>query len=127
MPRQVIHPASSYRTAGYARAVRAGDTVYLAGHIARDAEGSVVGSDIATQTEQVFKNIGQVLREAGTDFDAIVKMTIYAIDPTYRTTILEVRDRYCVPGTFASTFIVPRALASPELLVEIEAIAYVGD
>ena len=127
MARQIIHPQGSYPTAGYARGVRAGDTLYLAGHIARVPDGRIVAGGVAEQAEQVFRNLGEVLDAAGAAFTAIVKMNIYALEPEYRLPILAVRDRYCVPGTFASTFVVPRALASPDLLVEIEAIAYLGD
>ncbi|HUZ02649.1 MAG TPA: RidA family protein [Thermomicrobiaceae bacterium] len=127
MAKQIVHPQGSYPTAGYARGVRAGDTLYLAGHIARRPDGQVVAGDVAAQAEQVFRNLGEVLAAAGADFSALVKMTIYALEPEYRLPILAVRDRYCQPGTFASTFVVPRALASPDLLVEIEAVAYLGD
>jgi 2-iminobutanoate/2-iminopropanoate deaminase len=125
--KQIIQPQNAYPTAGYARGVRAGDTIYLAVHIARGQDGKIVSTDIEEQADQVFRNIGDVLAAVGTDFSSIVKMNIYAMDPEYRMTVLAVRDRYCVPETFASTFIVPQALATPELLVEIEAIAYVGE
>lgn len=127
MAKEIIQPGSMYRTAGYAHAVRAGDTIYISGHIARDGTGALVSGDIERQADQVFRNIREVLNSAGADMDALVKMNIYAMSPEYRSTILSVRDRYCTPGTFASTFIVPQALASPDLLLEIEAIAYVGD
>lgn len=127
MAKQIIHPEGSYPTAGYARGVRAGNTLYLAGHIARTPDGRTVAGDVAAQADQVFRNLGEVLAAAGADFSALVKMNIYALEPEYRLPILAVRDRYCRPGTFASTFIVPRALAAPELLVEIEAVAYLGD
>jgi enamine deaminase RidA (YjgF/YER057c/UK114 family) len=58
--------------------------------------------------------------------DDLVKMNIYALSPDYRLPILAVRDRYVRRETYASTCIVPQALAAPELLLEIEAIAVVG-
>lgn len=126
--KRVIHPQDMYPTAGYARAVQAGNTIYLAGHIAKNDRNEVVGlGDVERQAEQVFQNIGRVLRAAGASFEDIVKMNIYALSPEYRLPILGVRDRYVPRETYASTFIVPQALAAPELLVEIEAIAVVQD
>ncbi len=126
--KRVIHPEDMYVPAGYARAVQAGNTIYISGHIARNDQGEVVGiGDVERQAVQVFENIGRVLRAGGATFDDVVKINIYAMSADYRLTILAVRDRYLERQTFASTYIVPQALASPELLVEIEAIAVVDE
>jgi enamine deaminase RidA (YjgF/YER057c/UK114 family) len=124
--KRVIHPTDMYPAAGYARAVQAGNTIYISGHIPRDDAGQTVApGDVERQAIQVFENIGRVLRAAGASFDDIVKINIYALHPDYRTPILAVRDRYLKRQTFASTFIVPQALAAPDLLLEIEAVAVV--
>jgi 2-iminobutanoate/2-iminopropanoate deaminase len=124
----IIHPDDMYPAAGYARAVRAGNTIYIAGHIPRNDRGEVVGiGDVERQAVQVFENIGRVLRAGGATFDDIVKINIYAMSPDYRLTILAVRDRYLKQKTFASTYVVPQALGSPDLLLEIEAVAVVDE
>ncbi len=126
--KRIIHPEGMYRTAGYARAVQAGNTIYIAGHIARNDQNEVVGvGDVERQAEQVFQNIGRVLEAAGATFDDIVKITIYGMSPDYRLPILAVRDRFLKPQTYASTYVVPQALASPDLLLEIEAVAVVAE
>ncbi|MBI4277877.1 MAG: RidA family protein [Armatimonadetes bacterium] len=129
MPRkQVIHPGDMYPTAGYARAVRTGNTIYIAGTIAKNDQNEIVGiGDVERQARQVFENIGRILKAAGATFDDMVKMNIYAIRAEDRMTILNVRDRYVKREGYVSTYIVPRALAAPELLVEIEAVAVVED
>jgi 2-iminobutanoate/2-iminopropanoate deaminase len=128
MPRKrVIHPPDMYPTAGYARAVQVGDTLYISGHIPKNDRNEIVAlGDVERQADQVFQNIGRVLAAAGSTFDDLVKMNIYALSPDYRLPILAVRDRYVRRETYASTYIVPQALAAPELLLEIEAIAVVG-
>lgn len=108
------------------RVGRAGNTIYIAGHIARNDQNEVVGvGDVERQAEQVFQNIGRVLEAAGASFDDIVKINIYGMKAEYRLPILAVRDRFLKPQTYASTYIVPQALASPDLLLEIEAVAVV--
>ncbi|MBI3107264.1 MAG: RidA family protein [Candidatus Rokubacteria bacterium] len=124
--KRIIHPEDMYPAAGYARAVQAGNTLYISGHIPRDDKGQTVGKgDVERQAVQVFENIGRVLKAAGATFDDIVKINIYALHADYRLPILAVRDRYLKRQTFASTYIVPQALATPDLLLEIEAIAVI--
>ncbi len=124
--KRIIHPEDMYPAAGYARAVQAGNTIYISGHIPRDDKGQTVApGDVERQAAQVFDNIGRVLKAAGATFDDIVKINIYALKAEYRVPILAVRDRYLKRQTFASTYIVPQALASPDLLLEIEAVAVV--
>ncbi|MGB6984674.1 MAG: RidA family protein [Candidatus Aquilonibacter sp.] len=65
----------------YSQAVRSRKTLYCSGQIALDpASGNLVDGDAATQTEQVMKNLGAVLREAGYDYADVVKTTIFLID-----------------------------------------------
>ncbi len=65
----------------YSQAVRVGKTLYCSGQIALDPQsGNLVDGDVSAQTEQVMKNLGAVLREAGFDFDEVVKTTIFLID-----------------------------------------------
>ncbi len=65
----------------YSQAVRSGKTLYCSGQIALDpASGNLVDGDAAAQTEQVMKNLGAVLREAGYGYADIVKTTIFLID-----------------------------------------------
>lgn len=55
--------------------------VFLAGQVAVDAEGRLVGEgDLAAQIEQCYANIGAALAEIGSSFDDVVKMTLYVVD-----------------------------------------------
>lgn len=61
----------------YSQAVLAGDTLYISGQIPLDpATGEIVGDTIEEQAEQVFKNLGAILAEAGMTFDNVVKATV---------------------------------------------------
>lgn len=55
-------------------------TVYLAGQVGVDADGAVVGPDLAAQTAQAFRNVGTALDAAGATWDDVVKMVIYIVD-----------------------------------------------
>jgi len=124
--KRIVHPEDMYPTAGYARAVQAGNTIYIAGHIAKNSRNEIVGiGDVERQAEQVFQNIGHVLKAAGATFDDIVKINCFALSAEYRMPILAVRDKYLKQRTYVSTYVVPQALAHPDLLLEIEAIAVV--
>lgn len=61
-------------------AIRAGNTLYVAGQVARDEQGAVVGQDAATQARQVYANIGRVLEAAGARWTDVVKVTTYLVD-----------------------------------------------
>jgi enamine deaminase RidA (YjgF/YER057c/UK114 family) len=85
-------------------------------------------NDLATQTKQVFENIGLALKAVDATFTDVVKLTYYIVNYKfeYRQTILNVRDKYVsLERPPASTLIGVQALALPDFLIEIEAIAFV--
>jgi len=111
------------------QAVVAGSTVYLRGQVGQDldtAESVGIG-DVEAQTEQAMANITQLLSEAGSQLDEIVKVVIYLVDPRYREPVYRVVGRW-LKGVFpVSTGIVVVALARPEWLVEIDVTAVIAD
>jgi 2-iminobutanoate/2-iminopropanoate deaminase len=120
---ETVHDATAY---AYAHAVRMGDLLFLAGQVARDAEGSLVGKgDVRAQTEQVFRNISAVLEAAGSGMDKVGKVTVFITRLEYRPIVHEIRSRvFAAAGHLpASTLAVVSSLADPEWLVEIEVIA----
>jgi len=65
----------------YSQAVKAGNVVYTSGQIAIvPASGNIEASDVEGQTEQVMKNLEQVLKASGTDFAHVVKTTCFLAD-----------------------------------------------
>jgi enamine deaminase RidA (YjgF/YER057c/UK114 family) len=107
------------------QAVIAGDTIYLRGQIGQDLDTSesVGVGDVAVQAEQAMTNIDQLLREAGSALQDIVKVTVYLVDPRYREPVYQVMGRWLKGVYPVSTGLVVSALARPEWLVEIDAIA----
>ena len=104
-------------------------TIYTAGQVSIDEHGALVGpGDLAAQTAQVMRNIGQALAATGAGYADIVKITTYVVNykPEDRVVIGKVRATFFAGGTPpASTLVGVAALAMPEWLVEIEAVAVV--
>jgi reactive intermediate/imine deaminase len=127
MSRQVVAPPFIHTTTGYSHAVRAGNTLYIAGQVAVDPEGNLVGAgDIEAQVAQVWQNLKAIVGYAGGTVEDIVKITVFTTDIAHRPAIAAARDAVFPNGSYpASTFLVVQSLARPELLVEIEAIAVI--
>lgn len=111
------------------QAVVAGNTIYVRGQIGQDLDTSEsVGiGDAATQTEQAMANIDQLLGEAGSRMQHLVKLTIYIVDPRLREPVYRTVGRWTRGVHPISTGLVVSALARPEWLVEIDAIAVIPE
>jgi enamine deaminase RidA (YjgF/YER057c/UK114 family) len=125
---KVIQPATVHDTTAfsYSHAVRMGDLIFVAGEVARDVDGNLVGKgDVRAQTEQVFKNLKAVLEAAGSGLHKVGKVLVLTTKLEYRPVIHEVRSRVFKEAGHlpASTLAVVSSLADPEWLVEIEAVA----
>lgn len=104
-----------------------GKFVYVSGLTSRDPDGNVVGAgDIKLQTETILKNMKAILEEAGGSLADIVKVTVFIRDMELFGEIHEVRQRYFSPPYPASSMVEVSRLVSPEHLIEIEAIAAIG-
>jgi reactive intermediate/imine deaminase len=122
------NPPELSKPTGYTHVVEVtgGKTVYVAGQIALDKDGKVVGDgDMKAQAEQVFKNLQIALAAAGASFKDVVKMNTYVTDLSQVQSIRDVRGRYFGDTTPASTLVQVVRLARPELMLEIEVIAVV--
>jgi reactive intermediate/imine deaminase len=122
-----LNPPGLHRSPAYSHVVKAGTTVYVAGQVARDANGNLVGpGDITAQATQVFNNLGIALEAAGATFANVVKITVFLTDPRFREAVGKVRAQYLKDPVPASTLVVVAGLAEPEFLVEIEVTAVLG-
>jgi enamine deaminase RidA (YjgF/YER057c/UK114 family) len=108
-----INPEAMHRPTGYTHVVEvtAGRPVYIAGQVALDPSGAIVGpGDIRTQTRQVFD-----------------KLTYYLVDATQLPVVREVRDQYVnTQQPPASTAVEVRRLVQDDLLIEVEAVAVIA-
>lgn len=124
-----INPPAISRPVGYSHVaeVRGGKIIYIAGQVALDRAGNVVGAgDVRAQTQQAFENVKSALEASGATFNHVVKLNNYLIDISQLATFREVRDKYVNTTTPpASTTVEVRKLFREDLLIEIEAIAVV--
>jgi reactive intermediate/imine deaminase len=123
-----MNPAGLSTPTGYSHVVsaRGGKTVYIAGQIALDAKGQLVGpGDLAAQTRQVFENLSVALKAAGAAFANVVKTNYYLRDASQVEIVRQIRSKYFTSELPASTLIEVPRLARPEFLIEIEVIAVV--
>lgn len=109
--------------------VARGSTVFVRGQIGQnlDTSESVCIGDVTGQTRQAMHNINMLLEEAGGKLEHICKITIYITDPRFREDVYREVGKW-LKGVFpVSTGIVVFALARPEWLVEVDAIAVIPD
>ena len=124
-------PKGLLHNAGFSQVVVATGkrTIHTAGQVAIDGHGELVGgSDLAAQTEQAMRNVGLTLAAAGAGYADIVKITTYVVNyrPEQRAFIGKARAPFFAAGKPpASTLVGVAALALPDWLVEIEAVAVV--
>ncbi len=126
MPVERINPqgVAAPPSQGYSHVVKAANTVYMAGQVARDGNGNTVGKDdFAAQLNQVIDNLQACFQSVGGSLKNLVKVTVYMTRredlPTYRS----VRSQRLPDNLPASTLIFVNGLADPEFLVEIEGTA----
>ena len=127
-PIRHTNPPALSTPAGYTHVVEVlrGKTVYIAGQVAFDRSGNVVGAgDFKAQTRQVLENLKAALAAAGATFENVVKVNTYVTDMAQIQTLRELRAEYFGARPPASTLVQVVRLARPELMIEIEAIAVV--
>ena len=108
----------------YSQAIIVDKMVFTSGQISLDpATGVVVGEDIKEQAEQVMKNLGEILKEAGADYTKVVKTTCFLADMGDFAAFNEVYAKYFT-GKPARSCVAVKTLPK-NVLCEIEAIAEV--
>ncbi len=131
MARQFINPSDLATPPNkiYNHVVKVGNTVYIAGQVSRDLDGNTafVG-DVEGQVRQVWANLEKAVRAAGGSLQDIVKTTTYVVGAENLAKVRSARLGLLHPeGRPTSTTLVISGLADPDLLVEVEAIAVIGE
>lgn len=131
MPRRTLKPQQldfqPRPTYPYSPGAMGGNMIYTAGQVAWGSDGNIVGiGDIETQTRQTLSNVGAVLTEGGATWDDVLKCNVYLKD---------MQDFQKMNNIFAEVFpenppartTVQTPMAEETMLVEIEAVAYIGE
>jgi enamine deaminase RidA (YjgF/YER057c/UK114 family) len=109
---------------GYSHAAKVGKTLYIAGQVARDVQGNLVGKgDFEAQVRQVYTNLKNILQEAGGDLKNIVKMTTILTHYDYIESRRKIHNEFFGDIMPPNTLMIIESLASPDYLIEVEAIA----
>jgi enamine deaminase RidA (YjgF/YER057c/UK114 family) len=126
---RLFNPDTLHKPTGYSHVgeVLGGKVVFIAGQVALDHSGNLVGKDdFKAQTRQVFESLKAAIAAAGGDFNDVVKLNYYAVDLLHLPDIREVRDKFInTRNPPASTAVEVRRLARPEFLIEVEAVVVV--
>ena len=122
-----INPPALSAPPGYSHVaeIRGGRIVYIAGQVALDRQGKLVGKgDFEAQADQVFRNLTAALAAVGCTPGNIAKLTIFMRDANQLAVFRKSRDRFLGGLTPpASTLIEVSRLAVEDFLIEIEAVA----
>ena len=109
---------------GYSHAAKAGKTLYIAGQVAKDVQGRLVGKgDFEAQARQTYANLRNILQEAGGDLKNIVKMTTILTHYANIESLRKIRNEFFGEIMPPNTLLIIESLAMPDFMIEVEAIA----
>jgi enamine deaminase RidA (YjgF/YER057c/UK114 family) len=109
---------------GYSHVAKVGKTLCIAGQVARDIQGRLVGKgDFDAQAGQVYTNLKNILQEAGGGLKNIVKTTTILTHYGNVETCRMIRNEFFGEIMPPNTLLIIESLASPDFMIEVEAIA----
>jgi enamine deaminase RidA (YjgF/YER057c/UK114 family) len=124
--RQNVSSNSPYEPlVGFSRAVRAGNQVFVSGTVGRGADGNVVAGGVYEQARQIIENIRVALEQTGASLSDVVRTRTYLVDVNTQDDFARAHREAFGNIRPASTLVEVSNLASPEMLVEIEADAVI--
>ena len=125
MIERISPPGAPAPRGPYSPAVRAGDSIYVAGQIPIDpVSGAVVTGDIQKETRQVLTNIKNILEGCGSSLQDVVRCGVYLTNPDAFKPMNEVYAEFFGEAKPARTTVIVAALPLKDARVEIDAVAY---
>jgi enamine deaminase RidA (YjgF/YER057c/UK114 family) len=112
---------------GYSRAVRVGPWVLVAGTTGSDAQGKAVGGGAYAQTKAALDKVEQALKEAGATLEQVVRTRIFVTRIADFDEVARAHAERFGAIRPASTLVEVSALVATDLIVEVEADAYLGE
>lgn len=110
---------------GFSRAVRVGNQVFVSGTVGRGADGNVVPGGVYEQAQQTIENIRVALQEAGASLTDVVRTRAYLVNIDAQDDFARAHHEAFGDIRPTSTMVEVSRLASPEMLVEVEADAVI--
>jgi enamine deaminase RidA (YjgF/YER057c/UK114 family) len=124
---EYLGPIDAQRTYSSGVLTQGGKTIWLAGMGGVTGPGGNKNTDFTSQTRQVFENIAATLKEADGTLDNVVTMTVMIRNQSDGPEFLKLRGEFFKKNYPASMLIVAKDFANPNLLLEIQAVAVIGD
>ena len=126
MPVEFINPAAIHTPTGYSHVAKTGSLVSIAGQLAIDKDGNVVGEgDIQAQTKQALSNLEEAVKASGGTKEDIAAIRVYMTNRDDLEGMRQARTGFWEGTPPASTLLFISGLVRPEFLIEIEALAVV--
>ena len=128
MTKTIVDPGWTWDTPYfYSQALRVRDLLFVSGQAAIAPDGTIIGEgDFEAQARQALANLESVLKAAGAELKDMVKVTIFVTDMRNFPKVVELRKQYFSPPYPADSIVQVQALPLPELMIEIEAIAWLS-
>ena len=128
MSRNTYFPDENNIPIGFSPAAGVGNLIFVAGQVPVDTGGDIVGDgDCGVQSQQCFLNIEKSLIAAGATMADVVKITAFIVRPDDYTDYAEIRRSWFPNDGPASSSVFISGLVDPKFLIDIEAVAVIGN
>ena len=127
MLERVVTEPDNYAPFLLSQGIRFGNLLFISGQAGANDDGQIVDGGFRAQGEQAFANLRRALEAGGSSLEDVVKVTIFVTDMGHFLDIVELRRKYFSEPYPADTIAEIKALYDPKAMIEIEAIAAIGN